>query len=127
MRGLVLGVLVLVVGCRISPTFTCSLDAQCAGGVCRNNGCAFAAAECSSGYRWDSSSPLHARACVPLEPTAPDLAFQAPADLAALPPDLVVVSTDMAMVPPTCMAVMNDAGMTVYQYGDMFFTSPTCH
>ncbi len=57
--------LALVAGCRTEPSFACTTDPDCSGGTCIAGGCAFPDGACSSGKRWDSTSPVSPSACVP--------------------------------------------------------------
>jgi sulfatase modifying factor 1 len=103
----------LVCGCSFEHlTFQCGADAQCSGGTCVEDGCAFPAADCRSGWRWDDSAGGgRAGTCTPFVeedlrvPEAPDLAVPDLTDLAQ-PDRTDLAQPDFAVAPPpSCVAL----------------------
>jgi hypothetical protein len=91
MRALVVVVL-LAAACRpVALVYSCSTNTQCGtGGVCLDGACAFAAASCPSGYRWDRSAGARASQCTIAGDKTRDMADTAKPDMivVATPPDL---------------------------------------
>lgn len=92
MRRVAVAAALLLAGCVSAKlSFTCGPGRSCgAGGVCVDGSCAFAALDCTSGFRFDKSAGPRAGMCVSDSiDLGIDQGTSGPLDLAQSPPDLV--------------------------------------